>query len=442
MISIGASSVTGSGVPVGTTIAVGGVNGNEITLSQAVDVADGEFLEFGFLGAAITTDTLFVDDTAVTIGSSVFRDDPAINVTNLANAVATVVGLDPSTDAVTLNTPIEITDNELLIFGFNGQPVTASRVVLDPATVDNAAAIFAPVLVNMVGAGVLDQEVPDGTQVVTFDSVTSNILELSQPVTVSNADNLGFGFVGQSVVLDDITGIEIGEAVSGPGVPAGTTVESTDLATNTIGLSAEVNVEDAADLTFSIQEFSALTAAAVPGVAILPGTITGVIYDGEQAIQTFTSNRDGTLDFTSVGAPASRVTTGTINYETGAVSLEFNNPPRDGIEIRDVAFEYANLSLETLGFELDDDGEWQNGAFPLTKDAYRGGDYYTTNPRDAGMRVTLPGTEGTKQKYFVRVQSEARNDDVMLPGLAGCGVPTEIPCCISHTMVPPMARSL
>ena len=45
-------------------------------------------------------------------------------------------------------------------------------------------------------------------------------------------------------------------------------------------------------------------------------------------------------------------------------------------------------------------------AFPLTKDTWRGGDYYTTNPRDAGMRVTLPGTQGTEQKYFVRVRSQ------------------------------------
>jgi len=65
----------------------------------------------------------------------------------------------------------------------------------------------------------------------------------------------------------------------------------------------DVNVEDAVELTFNVQEFSALAAAAVPGVAILPGTLTGVVYDGEQAIQTFTSNRDGTLDFTAVGNP-------------------------------------------------------------------------------------------------------------------------------------------
>ena len=199
--------VTGAGVPAGAQIDVGGIAGDDITLTETVDVANGEFLQFGFLGAAITTNVFFVDDTAVTVGSSVFRDDPAIDVTDPLDAIATVVGLDAASGAVTLNAPIAIEGAELLIFGFNGQPVTASRVVLDPATVDDATAISTPVLVNMVGAGALDQEVPDGTQVVSFDSVTSNILELTQSVTVSDADDLGFGFVGTSVVLDDITGI-------------------------------------------------------------------------------------------------------------------------------------------------------------------------------------------------------------------------------------------
>ena len=257
--------------------------------------------------------------------------------------------------AVTLNDAIEIESNELLIFGLTGQPVTASRVVLDPATVDDVAAISAPVLVNEVGAGVNDQDVPAGTEVVGFDSVTSNILELNQPVTVSTADNLGFGFVGTDVVLDDIAGIDIGEEVGGLGVPAGTTVVDTatnngTLPPNTIVLSAAVNVEDAAQLIFGEQGFAVLSAPDVSGAVILPESISGVIYDGNQAIQTFTSNRDGTFNLTSVGSPVSRVTNGEIDYETGLISLGFNTPPRDVIELRDVAFESANVSLANLGF--------------------------------------------------------------------------------------------
>lgn len=42
----------------------------------------------------------------------------------------------------------------------------------------------------------------------------------------------------------------------------------------------------------------------------------------------------------------------------------------------------------------------------LQKDTYRGGDYYSTNPYDAGMRVILPGSSGVLDSYFVRVTSK------------------------------------
>jgi hypothetical protein len=42
----------------------------------------------------------------------------------------------------------------------------------------------------------------------------------------------------------------------------------------------------------------------------------------------------------------------------------------------------------------------------LQKDTYRGGDYYTTNPYDAGMRVILPGVAGNLDTFFVRVTSK------------------------------------
>ena len=46
------------------------------------------------------------------------------------------------------------------------------------------------------------------------------------------------------------------------------------------------------------------------------------------------------------------------------------------------------------------------GALPLEKDGYRGGDFYTRNPRDPGFRVILPGVEGEDTRYFIRVRSQ------------------------------------
>jgi hypothetical protein len=52
------------------------------------------------------------------------------------------------------------------------------------------------------------------------------------------------------------------------------------------------------------------------------------------------------------------------------------------------------------------------GGLDLAKDAWRGGDYYTRNPKDAGMRVVLPipigQSAGALAQYYVRVRSQPR----------------------------------
>ncbi|MEI6256211.1 MAG: fibronectin type III domain-containing protein [Planctomycetota bacterium] len=62
----------------------------------------------------------------------------------------------------------------------------------------------------------------------------------------------------------------------------------------------------------------------------------------------------------------------------------------------------ASLSAATRGAALD-----------MNKTAAFGGDFYTTNPRDAGMRVVLPlagQPSGTQAQYYVRVRSQPRYD--------------------------------
>jgi VCBS repeat-containing protein len=51
-------------------------------------------------------------------------------------------------------------------------------------------------------------------------------------------------------------------------------------------------------------------------------------------------------------------------------------------------------------------------ALPLIKDTWRGPDFYTINPRDAGMRVILPGNSGQTQTYYVRVRSMPAPGDI------------------------------
>lgn len=47
----------------------------------------------------------------------------------------------------------------------------------------------------------------------------------------------------------------------------------------------------------------------------------------------------------------------------------------------------------------------QGIGLPLRKDIRLGGDFYTTNPKDAGMRVILPGAPDSTNTYYIRVRS-------------------------------------
>ena len=61
----------------------------------------------------------------------------------------------------------------------------------------------------------------------------------------------------------------------------------------------------------------------------------------------------------------------------------------------------------------------QDGALrglPLAADAFDVKDFYSVNPRDPGMRVTLPGAPGLTSEYFIRVRSRPAGDINNLSG--------------------------
>lgn len=58
-----------------------------------------------------------------------------------------------------------------------------------------------------------------------------------------------------------------------------------------------------------------------------------------------------------------------------------------------------------------------NQVNPLTKSASGPGDLWSTNPRDAGMRVVLPGASGALNTYHVRVRSSSSNLNNVQGGL-------------------------
>ncbi|MEX0679627.1 MAG: dockerin type I domain-containing protein [Pirellulales bacterium] len=51
----------------------------------------------------------------------------------------------------------------------------------------------------------------------------------------------------------------------------------------------------------------------------------------------------------------------------------------------------------------------ESGAIPGLPSPFATRDFYTSNPKDAGLRANLPGTPGTVNTYFVRVRSASTN---------------------------------
>lgn len=92
------------------------------------------------------------------------------------------------------------------------------------------------------------------------------------------------------------------------------------------------------DVWYSSQFVQNETSSTDPGVVVLStyapfehtpiiaGTMTGTIYDGGVAIQTFTVSSTGVFTFTPIGAPAPSVNAGTLNLVTGEMTLTWTAP--------------------------------------------------------------------------------------------------------------------
>jgi len=71
---------------------------------------------------------------------------------------------------------------------------------------------------------------------------------------------------------------------------------------------------------------------------VLAGTVTGTVYDGNVAVQTFVVSSSGVFTFNSIGSPATFVTAGSLNLSTGEMTLTWNDPPGENHVV--VSYEY------------------------------------------------------------------------------------------------------
>lgn len=69
-----------------------------------------------------------------------------------------------------------------------------------------------------------------------------------------------------------------------------------------------------------------VTAAYAPleHTPVMPGTVTGTVYDGTTAVQTFVVSSSNTFTFSAIGSPAAYATAGSLNNNTGELVLTWN----------------------------------------------------------------------------------------------------------------------
>lgn len=89
---------------------------------------------------------------------------------------------------------------------------------------------------------------------------------------------------------------------------------------------------------------------------VLAGTLTGTVYDGSTAVQTFTVDTSGTFTFTALGGFGTLATSGTLNLVTGEVTVTWNNAPGPNHLV--VNYEYnmeCNQDLPEVNMAIEDE---------------------------------------------------------------------------------------
>lgn len=89
---------------------------------------------------------------------------------------------------------------------------------------------------------------------------------------------------------------------------------------------------------------------------IIAGSVTGTIYDGSTAVQTFVISESGTFSFSDINTPSPKVTSGTFNKTTGELTLTWNSAPGSNNVI--VNYEYnmeCNQDLPEINLVVENE---------------------------------------------------------------------------------------
>ncbi len=89
---------------------------------------------------------------------------------------------------------------------------------------------------------------------------------------------------------------------------------------------------------------------------VLPGTLTGTIFDGSTAVQTFVVDTSGIFAFTTIGAPAILVAGGSLDVNSGEVNLTWNTSGDPGDNSMVASYEYnmeCNQDLPEINLVIE-----------------------------------------------------------------------------------------
>ncbi|EDY20580.1 autotransporter-associated beta strand repeat protein [Chthoniobacter flavus Ellin428] len=176
-IAVG-QSVSGTGVPVGTTVLA--INGNTVTLSQAAGVASG--------GAVVFAGSINTTASATTLSNTMTLANTAgLTAGELVSGAGVASGTIITAingNTVTLSQAAGVVDATSLSFG-GGTATTSSAATTNVSTITVASAAGISVGEEITGAGI-----PAGS---TVTAIAGNVLTLDHLATVSSGAALSFG---------------------------------------------------------------------------------------------------------------------------------------------------------------------------------------------------------------------------------------------------------
>jgi flagellin-like hook-associated protein FlgL len=238
------SAITGPGIPSGTTVVGVNVPGaNQVTISQPANLpSSGTYaftptiIQSGNVDVVPGLDVISGLDTTNLVGGD------TVTGPGLPPGGTTIASIGPAAGQVTLTTPLSQ--------AVSGGVFTFTHVADAPVASQTGNTSFTSTQITgldttnlNVGMTVTGPGVPSGTTIISKDSASQ--ITLSQPLTqattggsftflptvtktVNNATPSTSAAVNQIAGLPDVTGLSIGMSISGPGIPANTSIISID----------------------------------------------------------------------------------------------------------------------------------------------------------------------------------------------------------------------